>query len=169
MIGAIGSRFNFVQTIFAATNSGARALRRTRGGLATLPYWAAVAVVSLANVALLSIGCGCAGLSFEAFLEGRREVAFLNMIALTVLLWPGVAVAVSGLTRGERFGWWGVALYPLAVLTFMAAFFGKPFSLDVLAGFSRLLPTVLFLLMAAWLIVEIGTRPTSRRTAAHTS
>jgi len=129
-------------------------------------YWIAVAILTLANTIALGITSAAAGLSLNSFIEGSREVVFLNMIALTVLLWPAIAVAVRGLRERHDRAWIGVGLHTVTVFVFMFAYFGKPFDVPGLTGSFKALPTVLFMVVAAWLMVETFFMPVRRLAGA---
>ncbi len=118
-------------------------------------YWLWVVALTLANTAFLGITSAAAGLSLDSYIAGAREVVFLNMLALTLLFWPALALTLRRLHERQNWAWWGLAIHALAVLAFMMVYFGKPFALPEFATTIRLLPTVLFLVVAAWLVLEL--------------
>jgi len=132
------------------------ALRRGEGGSGWrgFGYWSALAMSAFVNAVLLFAVSVAVGVGPEDFLNGSREVVMINMVALTVLVWPGVSVAVASMMTGRNHALWVVALYPLAILVFMATFFGKPFAVAPAGGILKLAPTACFVAMSAWLVVE---------------
>lgn len=117
-------------------------------------YWVAVATLTAINTVLLGATSAVAGLSVEAFTSGAREVVIINVLALTLLVWPTMALTVKGLHARRKWCCWGAAMHAIAVFALMEAYFGKPFGLASGSTLANLMPTILFMGLSAWLIVE---------------
>ncbi len=118
-------------------------------------YWLAIALLTAFNVAILSATSWAAGLTLQSFTHRAPEVAALNIIALTLLFWPGIGVTLRRLDARQDRAWWGLAVYAFAVFAFMITFYDKPFAIGATPSFVNLLPTILYVILSAWLIVEI--------------
>jgi len=126
---------------------------RLVGGLARR-YWMAVAALTVVNTMLLGATSAVAGLSVVSFTSGTREVVIINVLALTLLVWPTMSLLVKGLYARRKWAWWGAAMHAVSVFAVMEAYFGKPFGLASDSVIANLLPTVLFMGLTAWLFVE---------------
>lgn len=117
-------------------------------------YWVAVAALTVVNTCLLGATSAIAGLSVSSFTTGAREVVLINVMALTLLVWPTMALTVRGLYARRNWCCWGAATHAAAVFILMEAYFGKPFGLASESTIANLIPTVLFMGLSAWLLVE---------------
>ena len=75
-------------------------------------------------------------------------------LALTLLVWPTMALTVRGLYARRKWCCWGAAMHGAAVFMLMEAYFGKPFGLASDSAVANLMPTLLFMGLTSWLIVE---------------
>ncbi|MEO0618488.1 MAG: hypothetical protein AAFZ01_04335 [Pseudomonadota bacterium] len=117
-------------------------------------YWATLGALTMANIVALGATGAMAGLSVDAFTSGAREVVIINVLALTLLVWPTLALTVRGLAARRRWCFWGALLHTVGVFAVMEVYFGKPFGLASGSAIANVVPTLLFLSLAAWLIVE---------------
>ncbi len=117
-------------------------------------YWVAVAALTVVNTGLLGATSAIAGLSVDSFTSGAREVVIINVMALTLLVWPTMALTVKGLYARRKWCCWGAAMHAVSVFVLMEAYFGKPFGLASESVVANLMPTILFMGLSAWLIVE---------------
>ncbi|MBI1384161.1 MAG: hypothetical protein GC150_04550 [Rhizobiales bacterium] len=129
-------------------------LTRALQGAGGVRYGLVMTAVAAGLGAVLAACGAAAGLSYQALATGTTEVVIGHMALLTVLLWPSMAMLVRGQQRRTPGAWLGVALYPLALIAFMAAYFGKPFDLAVAGPSGKLAAAALAMLMGSWLIVE---------------
>lgn len=119
-----------------------------------LSYWIAITLFTGCNMIVLVATSAVAGLTLDSYMEGSPAVAVINMIAFTSLLWPGLAITLRRLDECKNGTWWGLVIYIVAVFVFMITFFGKPFEVGALPTAFNLLPTILFVILSAWLVVE---------------
>ncbi|MEL7544554.1 MAG: hypothetical protein AAGJ70_12345 [Pseudomonadota bacterium] len=117
-------------------------------------YWAMLGALTAVNTIALGATGAVAGLSVEAFTSGAREVAIINVLALTLLVWPTLTLTVRGFAARRRWCFWGALLHAVGVFAVMEVYFGKPFGLASGSAIANLVPTLLFLSLAAWLIIE---------------
>ena len=90
----------------------------------------------------------------DAFTTGAREVVIINVLALTLLVWPTMAMTVRGLYARRKWCCWGAAMHATAVFMVMEAYFGKPFGLASESTIANLMPTLMFMGLSAWLMIE---------------
>ena len=119
--------------------------------------WRSGALLSLAIFLALLVIARLTGLALADRLAPAEAMTLVNMLALTLLIWPvsGLALRYLAARKGRRC--WGALLYPLAVLAFMVVSFGKPVALPDLPAALELVPTVLIAIIAAWLAQALGT------------
>ncbi len=140
----------------------ARDFKRVWSGT-TGHYWTAVAALTVLNSLILGATSAIAGLSVEAFTSGAREVVMINVFALTLLVWPTMSLMMKGLHSRRKWCCWGAVTHGLAVFVLMEAYFGKPFGLASGSVIANLAPTMMFMGLSAWLMVEWRV---SRKTSA---
>lgn len=114
-------------------------------------YVASVALLSLANVSLLALGGWLSGIRLDHLDAGDPAVVFLHIGAFSALLFPSLSVAIRRIAERRSANGWGLPVYALAVACFMIAFFGKPLAISI----SPLVPGVMLMVLAAWLVVEM--------------
>ncbi len=126
-------------------------------GARTRTDWRTSAVLSLAIFLALLVIARLTGLALADRLAPGEAVTLVNMLALTVLVWPvaGLALRCLAARRGRQC--WGALLYPPAVVAFMVVSFGKPVALPELPAALELAPTVLIAVITAWLAQALGT------------
>ncbi len=114
------------------------------GGSAESTYWPSIPFVAV----LLA-----AGVLPLAAAASQLMLALAEVSALSVLLWPVVAVAIRRLRDRRTHGWLCLPCYLACIVVLMAACFGKPVSLGD-STVAQMLPLVMLLFLTAWLIVD---------------
>ena len=129
-------------------------------------FWYAAALLVIAEVALVAVLAWSGDIGWREFLYGTRRVALINLAAFSFLFWPSLAITVKRLHDRDTSGWWGGLLHLLAFLLHAHLALGPVPGRNRLAAFIGLLPLALFVLLGAWLLVELvllrGTRGPNR-------
>lgn len=125
------------------------------GRISRRSYWLGIGIVSCANLAIITTLSYAAGLTLDDYLYGAQSIIVVHLVALTLLFWPSMAVTIKRLHDRNTSGWWGALLHVFGVFVFMQAYFRKPFMVDVQPDLLNIVPTLVFLVLAAWLIVEL--------------
>jgi uncharacterized membrane protein YhaH (DUF805 family) len=114
------------------------------GGPAPATYWPAIPLLAvLLAIPVLPFAAGASPVA----------LALSEAAALVLLLWPAAAVAIRRLRDRHTAGWICLPFHAASIVVFMSAAFGKPVALGS-SEVVQLVPLVMLLFLAAWLIVD---------------
>lgn len=133
------------------------------GGLRA--YWLAVALLALVLTGMLALAGRLGGIGLGEAASGTRAIIVLDILALSILLWPSVAVSIRRLADRSTPGWGLTPMLFGALFVLMLAFFGKPFALGSVAALAPV-ATLMVIVLAAWLVVDTLVASRQRSMAA---
>lgn len=131
-------------------------LARARYRFPRMGYWAMLAGLTTLNAGMLIAVAMAAGLDVADVLGPTREIVVLQVAALALLFWPSFAIALRHLAESGRPAWWGVVAHAVTILLTMEIFFGKPLGIAHDAKLLNVLPLIMMLCLAAWIMIEGG-------------
>jgi uncharacterized membrane protein YhaH (DUF805 family) len=114
------------------------------GGPAPATYWPAIPLVAVLLAGPI--------LPFAAT-ASPLALALGEAACLVLLLWPTAAIAIRRLKDRRTWGSLCLPFHLASIIVFMSAAFGKPVDLGASQAIA-LVPLVLLLFLAAWLIVD---------------
>ncbi|MEL6287563.1 MAG: hypothetical protein AAFQ42_05875 [Pseudomonadota bacterium] len=117
-------------------------------------YWSTFALLFVVNTLVLGMSGALAGLSLDAITTGAREVVVINVLAMTLLIWPILSLTVRGLAARRSWCLGLAGVHALGMFALMEIYFGKPLGLASASPAANVLPTLLFIGLTSWVVAE---------------